>query len=147
MSHLIIEIPMRPFSLNHSKRPITLPGGGMRMVSTGKAKDQKRELEGWLLRHNRQLKEMGQTFDPVNHFWRIKYIWLYKLDEYFTKKGTLSEGTIDLDNGVKGFQDTLFGVIGCKDSGVADISVLKAPAHETKCVIHISFHPWSELIP
>lgn len=116
------------------------------MVSTGKAKDQRRELETWLLRYNRQLKEMGQAFDPISHFWRIKYIWMYQIDEYFTKKGTLSEGTIDLDNGVKGFQDTLFSVIGCKDSGVADISVLKVPARETKCVIHLSFHPWSELL-
>jgi hypothetical protein len=146
MSTLIMDLPIKPFSLNHSKRPVRLPGGAMRMVNTGDHKEKVRDLENNFLRYNRQLKTMGQDFNPKDHFWRIKYFWIYREDEFWTKAGTMSQNTIDLDNGVKGFQDALFKIIGMNDAGCAHIEVMKLPGKETKCVIHLSKHPWAELL-
>jgi Holliday junction resolvase RusA-like endonuclease len=70
---------------------------------------------------------------------------MYQIEEYFTKKGTLSQATVDVDNPIKQCQDILFSVIGTKDSGVADIRALKIPSSETKIVIHLSSHNWKEL--
>lgn len=145
MNTLIMEFPIRPFSVNHDKKPAYVHGK-MRLVKSSENKAKRKELEMLCLRYNRQLKEMGQAFNPKLHFWRMKYFWIYDEQEFWTKQGTMSQSLVDDDNPVKPFRDIIFSVIGMPDAYVANSEQWKLPGKETKCVIHLSFHPWSELI-
>lgn len=147
MNALILDIPMRAFSVNHDKKPIRLQNGQMRLVKSNENKDKQKELEMNCLRYNRQLKDLGSGFSPKLHFWRVHYFWIYEEGKFWTKEGTMSQGLPDCDNPVKMFQDTIFSVIGLPDAYVADSAQKKLPGKENKCVIHVSFHPWSELLP
>ena len=148
MNTLIMDFPIRPFSVNKEKK-VAVVHGKMRLVknTSGKQGAARKELEMLALRYNRQLKDLGAMFDPKLHFWRMKYFWIYHEDEFWTKAGTMSQGLVDDDNPVKPFRDIIFGVVGMPDAYVANSEQTKMPGKETKCVIHISFHPWQELIP
>lgn len=143
---LIMDLPMRPFSVNHDKKPAYVNGKLRLVKARGKQGDKRKELETLLLMYNRQLKNLAHDFDPKLHFWRLKYFWIYREDEFWTKAGTMSQGLVDNDNPVKIFQDCIFAVAGTPDAYVACSAQKKLPGKDTKCIVHISFHPWGELL-
>lgn len=142
---LILDIAMRPFSIN-SDKGIAIIKGRPIIIKSKNSREDRRELQVRLLKYTIPLKNLLKDFDPKLHYFWIKFFWLYDSKEYFTKAGTKSQRLVDIDNACKSFQDEIFKVIGIGDHVVAHSEALCLPADKTKCVIHIGYKEWKELL-
>lgn len=66
--------------------------------------------------NKKALQDLGKLFNPVEDV--ISTVWGFHYDNHITKKGTISSGCPDLENGKKMIQDSIFKVIGIDDKNI-----------------------------
>jgi Holliday junction resolvase RusA-like endonuclease len=122
-----IELPFLPISTN--KLNISRNG---RLIKSPEARQFKDDCTAHLLQYH--LADLGKTYQGGG----VMVSYHFYTPKLYTKKGELSNNSLDLDNYIKALQDVLFSLLGINDNQILEIQACKKFG-EPRTEIVISF--------
>ena len=130
---MIIEIPLKLVSENTATRCI-VRGKYASPTLSEQIKDFMRNVDLELYKHRAEFKDLLNLYDKYTHGFVLSLV--HKTPKLFTKKGTISENSIDVDN-IKYLQDSIFRYLCIDDSQVLSLSSSKSYAKNHSILIKI----------
>lgn len=98
-------------------------------------------LKVQMLKHQDEIKEFRQAFDPKKHFLSIDYFWFLPKRRLFTAKGHVNTRSGDWSNFPKLPDDLIFNdVLQIDDGHVCKGSVYRLPYHGDEHAFKIVIH-------
>lgn len=137
MEKLELNLQVKPVSTNE-----LYASNGYGITLSKKNREFKKEVRLKLSPHLKQIAEFTKNFDSTKNVIKANYVFYVPKEKLFTKKGTVSKKSIDVDNFVKSLTDSVFKIMGelnsdCDDSQIMEMNLKKTMSHDDKYYVRI----------
>lgn len=124
MNNLILQIPVKPLSVNAK---FTLHHKSRRIIKSNSANKFTKVIEGHLLKYADNIKSFLSTVTR-NDALTLELVMYVPKAEFYTKEGKISLTCIDASNALKMLEDIIYKKIGINDGLNVKVSSEKRPA-------------------
>lgn len=136
MNNLILQIPVKPLSVN---KKFTINRYNRRMVKSSEAVAFEKLVESYLAKHKKDIDLFISSLEDRQVLGLDIVIYVPEKD-FYTKKKTISLTCLDVSNTLKMLEDTIYKNIGINDALNVKISAEKRPTSRETYVTLINIH-------